>query len=137
MEDMGFEQWLAQVPGYVKGEKFWQVLAYQKGLFLYELLWKDTEAWMRDERGKALARQIIASADSICANVEEGFGRGFGKQLIYFYTVSLGSARETKGRIYRARYFYAAEVLDARLKLVGEVVALLITEINRQKQMSK
>lgn len=33
MEEMGFEQWLAQVPGYVKGEKFWQVLAYQKGLF--------------------------------------------------------------------------------------------------------
>jgi four helix bundle protein len=93
------------------------------------------EEWIKDVRGQALAKQMTASIDSICANIEEGFGRGFGKQLIYFYTVSLGSARETKGRLFRARAFLSPKTLHDRLTLAGEIVALLITEINRQKSL--
>lgn len=88
---------------------------------------------MRDERGKAVSKQIIASADSVCSNIEEGYGRGYGKQYLQFYGFSLGSARETKGRLYRAKAFYRQEILEKRLNLASEVVALVLTEINRQK----
>lgn len=130
-----FEEWKKLVPEAIRTEKVWQFTAYQKALYLYELTWADSGEWIKDVRGQALARQMIASADSICANIEEGYGRGFGKQLVYFYTIALGSARETKGRFYRARAFLSPQTLNDRLILAGEIVALLITEINRQKRM--
>ncbi len=132
-KELTFEEWQKTVPEIIRSEKFWLLIAYQKGLYLYHLLWKDTEEWRKDERGQVLSKQIIGSSDSICANIEEGFGRGLGKQLILFYVYSLGSARETKGRIYRAKEFYKPEILNRRLNLASEVVALILTEINRQK----
>ena len=132
--DLSFDIWIKQVPELIRTERFWQLTAYQKALYLYDLTWQDTQKWLRDARGQALARQIVASADSVCANIEEGYGRGFGKQLLYFYTVALGSARETKGRLYRAKALLSPDILQERLSLASEVVALLLVEINRQKQ---
>ncbi|MDL1912138.1 four helix bundle protein [Chloroflexi bacterium CFX6] len=132
-EEFAFKEWQETIPETIRSEKFWSLIAYQKALYLYDLLWGDTEEWQKDERGQRLSRQIIGSSDSVCANIEEGFGRGFGKQLVQFYVYSLGSARETKGRIYRAKAFYTSEVLKKRLHLASEVVALILTEINRQK----
>ncbi len=128
-----FEAWKETVSVEIQCEKFWDLIAYQKALYLYHLVWLDTQAWMRDSRGIEIARQLVRSTGSISANIEEGFGRGFGKQLIYFYSVSLGSARETKGWYYRAKNLLTADILQDRLTLTGEIVALLVTEINRQK----
>ena len=131
--ELNFEDWQKTVHESIRSEKFWSLIAYQKALYLYELLWQDTEEWRKDERGQALSKQIIGSSDPVCSNIEEGFGRGYGKQLLQFYVYSLGSARETKGRIYRAKTFYSKETLHNRLTLASEVVALVLTEINRQK----
>ena len=131
---LSFEEWKLQVPEAIKRENFWKMIAYQKALYLYELIWADTEIWLKDIRGRDLARQIIRSADSICSNIEEGYGRGLGKEMLYFYRISLGSARETKGHYYRARGLMRQADLEHRLNLAGEVVALLLTEINRQRQ---
>jgi four helix bundle protein len=132
-DDLTFEAWRDTIPAGIRAERFWSLIAYQKGLYLYDLLWQDAQLWLKDARGWLLARQVIGSADSVCSNIEEGFGRGFGRQLVQFYVYSLGSARETKGHLYRARAFYSADALNRRLALAGEVVALLITEVNRQK----
>ncbi len=129
-----FEEWKAQVPAAILSERFWQLIGYQKALYLYDLVWKDTSPWLSDIRGHELARQIVRSTGSITANIEEGYGRGLGKQLVYFYSVALGSARETKGWYYRAKALIIPPILQERLLLVSEVVALLLTEINRQKQ---
>jgi len=134
LQALGFEGWKLQIPETILKESFWPLIAYQKTLYLYDLIWADTESWMRDLRGRELARQIIRNADSVCSNIEEGYGRGFGKELLYFYRVPLGSARETKGHSYPAKAFYSSETLQERLKLSSEVVALLLTEINRQKK---
>ena len=131
--ELAFDEWQKTVPEKIRAEKFWSLIAYQKALYLYDLLWEDTETWRKDERGQTLSKQIIGSSDSICSNIEEGFGRGLGKQLVLFYVYSLGSARETKGRIYRAKAFYSKEILNRRINLASEVVALVLTEINRQK----
>lgn len=42
---------------------------YRKALFLYDLAWKDCERLMRDQRGRAIAEQLIDAAGSICANM--------------------------------------------------------------------
>ncbi len=132
-----FEEWKSQLSPAIISERFWQLIAYQKALFLYDLVWKDTSSWLSDIRGHELARQIVRSTGSITANIEEGYGRGLGKQLVYFYSVSLGSARETKGWYYRAKAMITPKLLEERLALLSEIIALLITEINRQKQYAK
>jgi len=132
-QELNFEDWQKTVPESIRSEKFWSLIAYQKALYLYDLLWLDTESWMKDERGRILSKQIIGSADSVCSNIEEGFGRGYGKQFLQFYGYSLGSARETKGRIYRSKTFFRRDALNKRMQLASEVVALVLTEINRQK----
>ncbi len=82
---------------------------------------------------RAIAEQLVRSAGSVSANVEEGHGRGYGKQRNLFFMVSIGSARESKGWYWRARHLVSSEVLDHRLALADEVIALLVTELRRQK----
>jgi four helix bundle protein len=130
---MRYEEWEAGVPHQVKGEAMWKFLGYRKALFLHDLCWKDCETLLKNPLGKAVARQRIRSAGSISANIEEGYGRGYGKERLYFLRIAIGSARESKGWYYRAKTLLAPNVLDHRLNLLGEVIALLITELNASK----
>jgi hypothetical protein len=46
---------------------------------LFDDFWADAEILGKDYRGRELVKQQIRSLDSICANIEEGYGRGFGR----------------------------------------------------------
>ena len=127
-----YDDWMEQVHTRVREAPIWQNLAYRKALFLYDLAWRDCERMTRDRRGRAIVEQLIRSVGSISANVEEGHGRGSGKQCNWFFTVSVGSARETKGWYWRARKLLSEEVLEHRLALTDEVIALLSHELKRQ-----
>jgi len=130
---MTYEEWEAGVHERVKQEPVWQFLGYRKALFFYDLVWHDCEKLMHDERGRAVAQQLIRSAGSISANVEEGHGRGYGKQRNWFFTVAIGSARESKGWYWRGHHLLPPKVLDHRMALADEVIALLVTELTRQR----
>ena len=92
------------------------------------------EKLLKHPLGQPIARQLIRSVGSISANIEEGYGRGFGKDRDYFMRISLGSARESKGWYYRAKSLLTDKVLAHRLDLLGEVITLLITEINKKRR---
>jgi four helix bundle protein len=125
---MNFEEWKRGVPERIKAEPEWGFYAYPKALFLYDLVWHDCEKLVRDRRGRAIAEQVIRSGGSIGANIEEGYGRGIGtRSYLYFVRVAIGSARETKGWYFRSRYLLPAEVLEHRLALADEIIALLAT----------
>ncbi len=128
---MTYGEWQAQVPAQIRAEKVWQFYGYRKALFFYDLCWQDCERLRKHPLGKAVAQQLIRSAGSISANIEEGYGRGYGKDRLRFLRFSIGSARESKGWYYRAKSLLAPEVLDHRLSLAGEVIALLATEISQ------
>jgi four helix bundle protein len=132
---VNFEEWKREVPERIKAEPEWGFYAYPKALSLYDLVWHDCEKLVRDRRGRAIAEQIIRSGGSISANIEEGYGRGIGtKSYLYFLRVAIGSARETKGWYFRSRYLLSAEVLEHRMALADEIIALLATEMARHQK---
>jgi len=131
---MIYEEWEQNLHPRVRNEPVWGFFGYRKALFLYDLVWKDCEKLLEDRRGKVIVGQIIRSAGSISANMEEGYGRGYGKEYVYFLRVSVGSARETKGWYWRGRHLLSQAVLDHRLALLDEIISLTVNEINRQKK---
>lgn len=129
-----FEAWAAQVPENLKQDPLWNFEVYPKTLFLYDLAWDDCEHLIKDRRGRAIVDQLTRSTGSVCANIEEGFGRGYGKEYAYFLRVSIGSARESRGWYYRARRLLPADVVKHRMTLLDEIIAMLAPNIQRQKQ---
>ncbi len=129
-----YEEWERSVHERVKAEPVWGFLGYRKALFLYDVAWEDCESLLKDKRGQEISRQLIRSVGSISANIEEGHGRGYGKHRDWFMGVSLGSARESKGWYWKSHHLLPRAVLDHRLALLDEIIALLVTEITRQKR---
>lgn len=74
---------------------------------------------------RRLAEQQIASADSIAANIEEGFGRGSKKEYTQFLIIARGSAQETRGHYGRMKNWFDRETIEERRKLCDEIIAIL------------
>jgi len=132
-----YEEWEAAVPSQIRDEAMWKFFGYRKALFLYDVCWKDCGTLLKHPLGEAVARQLIRSVGSISANIEEGYGRGYGKDRLYFLRIAIGSARESKGWYYRAKELLSPDVIEHRLNLIGEVIALLITELNKSANRAK
>jgi four helix bundle protein len=135
MQMRTYEEWEEDVAEKIKTGPVWKFFGYRKALFLYDLVWVDCDHWQKDRRGRAIVDQIIRSAGSISANIEEGNGRGWGRDQARFLRFALGSARETKGWYWRGRTLLPKAVLPHRLALMEEIIALLVTEIKRQRRM--
>ena len=135
---MTYDEWEQNVHQRVKDEPAWGLFGYRKALYLHDLVWKDCDKFDANRKGKAITSQVIRSAGSISANIEEGFGRGIGsKEFVYYLRISIGSARETKGWYWRGRHQLTQDVLDHRLALLDEVISLIATEIGRQRKKTK
>jgi four helix bundle protein len=135
MSELGsFEDWVTQVPESLKRDPLWNFQVYPKALYLYDLVWEDCDHLLKDPRGRAVAQQLIRSAGSIGANIEEGYGRGYGKEYSYFLRVSMGSARESRGWYYRSRRLLPTDVMKHRMALLDEIIALIAPNIQRQRQ---
>jgi four helix bundle protein len=105
--------------------------AYQKSLELFDLVVEDTDRYMKSARCERLVSQQIASADSVCSNIEEGYGRESTKEYRRFLIIARGSARETQGRYRRLRHWIPPEVVRERVSLAEEINRILTATINR------
>ena len=129
---MRYEDWMEKVPIHIKNDALWDLVVYRKALFCSDLAWHDCESLLIHDLGKPIAWQLIRSAGSIPANMEEGFGRGFGKDYGRFLKIALSSARETRGWYYRGRHLFKPNVIEHRMDLLRTVIAGLITMSNQQ-----
>src|SRR5690242_21298664 len=89
---------------------------------LFQDFWPDSEILGKDYRGRELVKQQIRSLDSICANIEEGFGRGFGKELPQHLKIARGEARESRGRYDRCNHLLSKDVVHQRLATLDHII---------------
>ncbi|MCB0098207.1 MAG: four helix bundle protein [Caldilineaceae bacterium] len=130
-----FEEWLEQVPDFVKRGPPWDFAIYQKALFLSDLAWFDAEKLLAAAQGRSMAWQLVSAAGSVPANIEEGYGRGYGKDYARFLRISLGSARETQGWYIRSRHIFSPELVEHRYNLLAEIISGLIKTSTQQRKL--
>lgn len=107
---------------------FTEMPVWQKAMDIAEKCFNISEALPRKE-DYALTSQLRRSAESISANIAEGFGRRTSKDKSRFYDISRGSAFETKSHLIygvRVKYFKETDYLEIK-NIIDEV----IHEINK------
>ncbi len=102
---------------------------YQAARKLFDAIWDDFDILNRDVRGHELVRQQVRSLDSICANIEEGYARGFGKEWPHYLRIARGSARESRGRFERCARLLPADVLEQRTSSLNQIIGGLTKTI--------
>jgi hypothetical protein len=68
---------------------------------------------------------------------KEDMWKFFGYRKALFLRIAMGSARESKGWYYRAKELLSPAVIEHRLDLLGEVIALLVTELNAARPSTR
>jgi four helix bundle protein len=102
---------------------------YQLARQLFDDFWSDSEILMKDYRGRELMKQQVRSLDSVCANIEEGFGRGFGKELPQHLKIARGEARESRGRYERYNHLFPIEIISQRTSILSRIIGGLTKTI--------
>lgn len=103
---------------------------YKLAQQLFDDFWNDSDIVRKDYRGRELVRQQIRSLDSVCANIEEGYGRGFNKEMPQHLKIARGEARESKGRYNRMKFLLPIEIIAKRIAIIDRIIGGLTTTIN-------
>jgi len=105
--------------------------AYQKALELFDGVVEDMAQFLVDRKLERLVSQQLASADSVCSNIEEGYGRESTVEYRRFLIIARGSLRETQGRYRRLSHWMPLEIVERRVALAEEVNRILSATIKR------
>lgn len=111
--------------------------AYRKAIELFDLVVQDLSKLSADFTLSRLVAQQYASADSIAANIEEGYGRSSRKEYTQFLVIARGSAQETLGRYHRFKHWLPQTLIDHRTSLCGEIIAILTATIKKLRTLDK
>jgi len=114
-----------------------EIKFYQLAMELWNEHWSDCETLMRDVRGREIVKQLTRSVGSISANIEEGYGRGFGKEYSLFLRYSRGSARESKGWYMRSNSLLSKETIKCRVEKLDSIIAMETASIKTLEDKTK
>ena len=103
--------------------------AYQMALEFFDLVVDDTARYLKERKLERLVSQQLASADSVCSNIEWGYGRQSSVEYRRFLIIARGSLRETQGRDRRLRHWVPAEIVEKRIALADEINRILSATI--------
>ena len=119
----------------VKRDGLHGFVAYKKSVALFDLVVADLDPLVGRFELTRLISQQLARADSIAANIEEGYGRGSKKDYSHFLIIAQGSAQETMGRYGRLKHWIDPKIVEQRINLCGEIVAILTASIRKLRSI--
>jgi four helix bundle protein len=108
---------------------------YQMAMTIGENVWGIVEDWSEFPRN-TVGRQFVKAADSIAANISEGYGRYHYKEAKHFSYYARGSLYETKTWLAKSRNRKLVDI-DTFQHLNGEIDTLLIKLNNYIKSIGK
>ena len=104
-------------------------------MYLYDLVWLDSVVINKDFRGREIVHQIVRSAGSVCANMEESYRRGIGTpDFVRIMRISLGELGETQGWYFRSRHILGPDILNKRIEVIQNAIALTVTAIDQNRR---
>ena len=118
-------------------DRFEEFGIYKLASQLFDEFWDDSEIVGKDYRGRELVKQQTRSLDSVCANIEEGYGRGFNKEMPQHLKIARGEARESKGRYRRMKFLLSTEIIERRVAILDKIIGGLTTSINTIEAKNK
>ena len=110
--------------------KLEDIKVYTKAMKIGDWIWQIVEEWKYFEKD-TIGKQWVRSADSIAANISEGYGRYHFKENQKFCYYSRGSLTETKtwltkahnrDLVSKARYEFLQKELDTLLKMLNSYI---------------
>jgi len=72
-KELPFDEWVKTLPEALRNDPLWKSAYYCLSLYLYDLVWLDSIAVNKDFRGREIVHQLVRSAGSVCANMEESY----------------------------------------------------------------
>lgn len=118
-----------------------ELKVYQLAMNVGEESWTIVSKWNHFERD-TIGKQLVRAADSISANISEGFGRFHFKENRYFNFVARGSLFETKTWINKAvkRNLISAEEfskLKIEMNELGKLLNGYIKKIGKENSVGE
>lgn len=135
LKELPFEEWVKTLPDSLRNDPLWKSSYYRLSMYLYDLMWIDVELINKDFRGREIVHQLVRSAGSVCANMEEAYRRGIGTaDYVRIMRISLGELGETQGWYFRARHILGSELLEKRIKVIQQTIALTVKVIDQNRR---
>ena len=135
IDDPRMQLWETRVPDALRGDPLWRFHTYRVAIYLLALARDDVRKAKRpmDQR---IVEQLLNSVASVSANVAEGYGRPTMRDRARFYSIALGSLRESCSW-YLASSFLPSNTIAERLGQLSELRRLLMAataELSRRRQ---
>lgn len=126
---MSYGEWEATVPGTLKADAIWRVQAYRLASYVGSEAGFDADTVAERRWLVKSAGQLASAAESVSANIAEGYARLSPKDRIRYYEYALGSAAEAKSRYVTFARRFDQSLVDARLAILASVSRLVLTMI--------
>ncbi|HJR63271.1 MAG TPA: four helix bundle protein [Gemmatimonadaceae bacterium] len=133
-DHMTYEEWEPTVPKSLTSDTLWKVMAYRLALYSGVIGLEDVALLAAHPRGKSMVDQLERAVTSISSDIAEGYSRRFRKEKNHFYDYAIGSAREARDRYFKARIVLPADLVDARLDTLTQVVKLVTVMVARDRR---
>lgn len=129
------KDWEDSLPEKLRSSPLWKSDYYRLAMYLSDLVWEDCSILQKDYRSREFVSQLTRSVGSICANIEEAYGRGIGTpDYIRIMRIALGEAREAQGWYFRSRHAFQPTLVEYRVEILNQIIALLVNAISRHKK---
>lgn len=115
-------------------KEIYELDVYKLAEELSDLIWNGFDTWPKKVQ-QTIGYQIIRAADSIAANIAEGYGRYTPAERKLFYRYSRGSFEETKAwlrKLIRRKVIGGSEISEYQ-RIIDELGPKLNAFINSTK----